>query len=164
MLLFQINDELWSLIFLLIILFPVGVLLLLLMRNQRKRDKARTEGLQEIAKKMGLNFSPKGSQRLHNHLARFKFASRRTTFGVSFWITNLIEGNTGKINISIFNVRHGVRKKTRIVHIYCCDRKLSCARNSALSQDLSSTNLTMRSGLAGMTSTLINIRSSPIAF
>ena len=61
---------------------------------------------------MGLKFSHRGSQRLHNRLACFNFASRRGRLGISFWITNLIEGNTGKIHISIFNVRHGVRKNT----------------------------------------------------
>lgn len=110
MLSFQINGELWSLIFLLIIFAPLGVLLLIL---KSKRDKVRTKGLQEIAKKMGLNFSPKGSQLLHNQLDRFNFPTRRKRFGSSFWITNLIEGNTGKIHISIFDVRHGVRKHTK---------------------------------------------------
>jgi len=50
------------------------------------------------------------------------------------------------------------------MRIYCCDRKLSCARSFALRQNRYSINLTILTVLAGMTSTLINIRSSPIAF
>ncbi len=107
MLLFQINGELWSLFFTSII-FIIWVLFLIL---KSKRDKVRTEGLQEIAKKMGLNFSHRGSQRLQNRLARFNFMSKRSKPGVGFWITNVVEGNTGKIHLSIFNVRYNLGSK-----------------------------------------------------
>ena len=109
MLLFQINGSppvLWSLIFISITI----ILTVLAAIFKNKWDKVRTKGLQEIAKKMGLNFSPKGSQLLLNQLDRFNFPTRnfptrRKRFWKSFWITNLIEGNTGKIHISIFDVR-----------------------------------------------------------
>jgi hypothetical protein len=123
MLLFQINGELWSLIFLLIIFAPLGVLLLIL---KSKRDKARIKGLREIAKKMGLNFSPKGSQLLHNQLDRFNFPTRRKRLGSSFWITNLIEGNTGKIHISIFDVRRSGKHGRQNAYLLLRSKALVC--------------------------------------
>jgi len=89
------------------------VLLLLISSNAGKRAKARTEGLKEIAKKMGLKFSYRGSKKLLNRLARFNFPTRRKRFFSSLSITNVIEGNTGKIHISIFDVRHGTAKHPR---------------------------------------------------
>ena len=106
MLLFQINDD--SLILLLIICSLLGALMLFYMSSQRELDQARTEGLAEYAKKMGLKFSHRGNQRLRNRLAQFSFMSR---FRSS--ITNLIEGNTGKIHIAIFNVRYKSGKYTK---------------------------------------------------
>ena len=89
------------------------MLLLLISSNERKRDKVRTEGLQEIAKKMGLSFSHRGSQRLQNRLARFNFMSKRSKPGVDFLINNLVEGNSGKIHLSIFNVRYNLGSKKK---------------------------------------------------
>ncbi len=93
------NDD--PLIFLLIICIPLAAWMLFYMSSERERDKAQTEELEQYAKKMGLKFSHRGNPRLRNRLAQFSFMSR---FRSS--ITNLIEGNTGKIHIAIFNVRY----------------------------------------------------------
>ncbi len=122
MLLFQINGELWSLFFTSLI-FIIWVLFLIL---KSKRDKVRTKGLQEIAKKMGLNFSPKGSQLLLNQLDRFNFPTRRKRFWESFWITNLIEGNTGKIYISIFDVRESGKHGRQNAYLLLRSKALVC--------------------------------------
>ena len=126
MLLSQINGSpppvLWSLIFI-SITFILTVLAAILIN---KRDKVRTKGLQEIAKKMGLNFSPKGSQLLLNQLDRFNFPTRRKRFWESFWITNLIEGNTGKIYISIFDVRESGKHGRQNAYLLLRSKALVC--------------------------------------
>ena len=126
MLLSQINGSpppvFWSLIFI-SITFILTVLAAILIN---KRDKVRTKGLQEIAKKMGLKFSPKGSQLLLNQLDRFNFPTRRKRFWKSFWITNLIEGNTGKIYISIFDVRESGKHGRQNAYLLLRSKALVC--------------------------------------
>ena len=126
MLLSQINGSpppvFWSLIFI-SITFILTVLAAILIN---KRDKVRTKGLQEIAKKMGLKFSPKGRQLLLNQLDRFNFPTRRKRFWKSFWITNLIEGNTGKIYISIFDVRESGKHGRQNAYLLLRSKALVC--------------------------------------
>ncbi len=52
--------------------------------------------------------------------------SKRSKPGVDFLINNLVEGNSGKIHLSIFNVRYNLGSKKNIRHLegfYCCAQK-----------------------------------------
>ena len=124
MLLSQTNGSpppvLWFLIFI-SITFILTVLNAIFLN---KRDKVRRQGLQEIAKKMGLNFSKKGSPLLYNQFNHFHVTFRRPLHG--FWISNLIEGNTGKIHISIFDVRRSGKHGRQNAYLLLRSKALVC--------------------------------------
>ena len=124
MLLSQTNGSpppvLWFLIFI-SITFILTVLNAIFLN---KRDKVRRQGLQEIAKKMGLNFSQKGSPLLYNQFNHFHVPFRRPLHG--FWISNLIEGNTGKIHISIFDVRRSGKHGRQNAYLLLRSKALVC--------------------------------------
>lgn len=65
-------------------------------------DKKRTEGLQQVAEEMGLEFRKEGDAQLQNGLARFQLFNQ----GRARKLRNLVVGDAGDISISIFDYQY----------------------------------------------------------
>jgi hypothetical protein len=65
-------------------------------------DKKRTEGLQQVAEEMGLEFRKDGDAELQQQLARFQLFNQ----GRARKLRNLVVGDSGDINISIFDYQY----------------------------------------------------------
>ena len=67
-------------------------------------DRKRRAALQKVADKLGLDFYPKGSEKLESDLQKFVLTNK----GRDRKLTKLIQGQSDEVKISIFDYQYTV--------------------------------------------------------